>query len=412
MSRPPEGTASAIGARFVTAYTLAQIGAFIGFVPLLSVLLPIKAAGLAPDAASSLLSQVAVAGALAAGVSHLVVGALSDRTRSRFGRRKPWILAGAGLTTLSYAGVFWARTPLELMAAVILFQTAFNILFSPLSAVFADAVPDRRKGLVSAFSGLAYPVASLYAALVIAIGLADGPARYLAVAATLCLLIVPFCLLPVGDRGQAPAAAPGRPSTLFGAFVSPDFRMAFLSRLTVQTAISLNALYLFFYINLHSDASARLSGLRPDAVLGLLIASATLAALISGFGAGMASDRVGGRKGFVTAGAVGIAGGAALLALWPEWPGPLVAQVVYGVGLGMFTTADQALIAQVLPDRLDAGRDLGVMNIAVTAPQVLAPLLGIAMLDAAGWSLLSVFGVSAVLALGGGLIVQGVRRRV
>lgn len=395
---------------FVAGYTVAQIGAFIGFVPLLSVLLPIKATVLAPAAASLLLSQAAICGALAAGLSHLAVGALSDRTRSRVGRRKPWILAGTALTALSYLGVYLARSPIELIAAVMLFQVAFNILFAPLGAVFADQVPDARKGLVSAFSGLAYPVASLYAALVIAVGLTDAPGRYLTVAATLIVLVVPFVWISAQDGPNVASAPQGRRAPLFSAFGDPDFRIAFLSRLAVQTAISLNALYLFFYLQAHSDASARLSGLRPDAVLGLLIAAATTAALLSGFVAGILSDRWGGRKVFVSAGAAGIAAGAAVLALWPAWPGPLVAQLAYGLGLGMFTTTDQALIAQVLPRRLDAGRDLGVMNIAVTLPQVLAPLAGIAMLDAAGWSLRSVFGAAAALALVGGLLVQGIRR--
>lgn len=394
----------------MTVYTLAQIGAFIGFVPLLSILLPIRATGLAPAAASLLLSQAAICGALAAGLSHLAVGALSDRTRSRLGRRKPWILAGTALTVLSYAGVFLARTPTELIASVVVFQIAFNMLFAPLGAVFADRVPDSQKGLVSAFSGLAYPAASLYAALVIAVALTDAPARYLAVAATLAGLVLPFVLAPLRDGRPAAPTPADAAAPLLSAFAGGDFRLAFLSRLTVQTAISLNALYLFFYLQTHSDASARLSGLRPEAVLGLLIASATASALLSGFVAGLLSDRRGGRKIFVSAGAAGIAGGAALLALWPAWPGPLVAQVLYGVGLGMFTTADQALIAQVLPRRQDAGRDLGIMNVAVTLPQVLAPVAGIAMLEAAGWSLRWVFGAAAVLALVGGLLVQAIRR--
>ena len=97
-----------ISRRFVVVYTLAQVGAFIGFVPLLSILLPIKASGLAPTAASLLLSQAAICGALAAGLSNLAIGALSDRTRSRVGRRKPWILLGTALTVMTY-GEFISR---------------------------------------------------------------------------------------------------------------------------------------------------------------------------------------------------------------------------------------------------------------------------------------------------------------
>lgn len=408
---PTDGSAR-VDRRFVAVYTLAQIGAFIGFVPLLSVLLPLKATALAPAGASLLLSQAAICGAVAAGLSHLAFGALSDRTRSRLGRRKPWILAGTALTAVSYAGVFLAGTAAELIGSVVLFQVAFNMLFAPLGAIFADHVPDARKGLVSAFSGLAYPAASLFAALVIAVGLAGATSRYLTVAASMIVLVLPVFAVALREPPATDPATRRVRRPLLSALADRDFRLAFLSRLTVQTAISLNALYLFFYLQTHSDAATRLSGMRPDAVLGLLIAAATAAALLAGFGAGILSDRRGGRKGFVTAGALGIAGGAALLALWPAWPGPLAAQMLYGAGLGVFTTADQALIAQVLPRREDAGRDLGIMNLAVTLPQVLAPLAGIALHDAAGWSLRWVFAVAAALALTGGLLVQAVRRRL
>ncbi|RZJ78943.1 MAG: MFS transporter, partial [Brevundimonas sp.] len=173
MSSPPNDAipltpTDRVTARFVGGYTLAQIGAFIGFVPLLNVLLPIKAAQIDSETASLVLSQAAMWGAAAAGLSHLITGLLSDSTRSRWGRRRPWILVGGVLTTLSYAGVYWADTPGRLIAAIVAFQVAFNVMFAPLVTIYADRVPDRQKGVVSAFLGVAYPIANLFAALVIA----------------------------------------------------------------------------------------------------------------------------------------------------------------------------------------------------------------------------------------------------
>lgn len=165
---PASETQPPLGRPFVAGYTLAQIGAFIGFVPLLSVLLPLKAAAVASTSAAVLLSHAAILGALAAGVSHFLTGLVSDHTRSRFGRRRPWIIAGALAVVASYGGVFLASGPLELILAIVFFQIAFNIMFSPLMAVFADKVPDAGKGMMSAFGGLAFPTANLFAALVIA----------------------------------------------------------------------------------------------------------------------------------------------------------------------------------------------------------------------------------------------------
>jgi MFS family permease len=401
----------AVSRGFIAAYTMAQIGAFIGFVPLLGILLPLKAAALAPATAALLVSRAAMWGAIAAGIAHLVAGSLSDRNQRRYGTRKPWIVAGACLTALSYAGVLLARTPAELVGAIVVFQICFNILFCPLVAVFADHVPDTQKGLVSAFSGLAYPAASLFGGLVIAVALTGPLVRSIVIVLAMVALLTPFVVRTLRAPPFDPASMSDQgPARYLAALGDHDFRCAFASRLLVQTAMALNILYLLFYLQTHSDVAARLPGLKIEAVLGLLIATSTMAALVAGFATGLASDRWGGRKGFVTAGALFIAAGGAVLAIFPAWPGPLVGQVIYGIGVGIFSTADQALIAQVLPLRARIGRDLGVMNIAVTLPQVVAPLAGILLLGSQGWSLPAIFAVAAVLAVGGGLLVQGVRR--
>ena len=53
----------------------------------------------------------------------------------------------------------------------------------------------------------------------------------------------------------------------------------------------------------------------------------------------------------------------------------MVAALILGLGYGVYLAVDQALITQVLPTAVDRGRDLGVINIANAAPQVLAPVV-------------------------------------
>ncbi|MGO1315703.1 MAG: MFS transporter [Cellulomonadaceae bacterium] len=90
----------------------------------------------------------AIAGA-ASIVTYPIVGALSDRTVSRFGRRRPWILAGVIMiaTGLALLGlqqgvvgtvVFWTTT-----------MVGFCIASAALTAVLADQVPEGQRGLVS-----------------------------------------------------------------------------------------------------------------------------------------------------------------------------------------------------------------------------------------------------------------------
>lgn len=398
-----------VGRRFIATYTLAQVGAFIGFMPLLSVLLPLKASAIAPMSASLLLGQAAVGGSIAAAISHLLFGICSDLTRSSLGRRRPWIIAGVVATGLSYIAVYAAQTATALILSIIGFQIAFNMMFAPLVAVFADTVPDRRKGLVSAFVGLAHPAANLFAALIIAMLLTSPGLRYAATGLAVISLVLPFAVW--GYREPAsPSVPPADLSGTLDAFKDRDFVIAFCSRLLVQTAISMNTLYLLFYLQQDTDVALALPGMRSDAVLGLLIVVATLAALVAGFVTGVLSDRLGRRKVFVAGGGVAIAIGAAIFALAPNWPGPLIGQLIYGAGLGVFSTADTALIAQILPARARIGRDLGLMNVAVTLPQLLAPLAGIVLLTGMGWSLPAVFGVAAAMALGGALVIPWIRR--
>jgi MFS family permease len=91
--------------------------------------------------------------------------------------------------------------------------------------------------------------------------------------------------------------------------------------------------------------------------------------------AGRRSDRTGKRKIFVIWSGVVMAVAAVLLALWPTWPVAMAAAAVLGAGYGVYVAVDAALITQVLPRASDRAKDLGVINIANSAPQVLGPAL-------------------------------------
>jgi MFS family permease len=88
---------------------------------------------------------------------------------------------------------------------------------------------------------------------------------------------------------------------------------------------------------------------------------------------GAISDRMGKRKPLVIASSAVISAAALILAFEPTWTGAIAGAAVLGVGFGAYLAVDFALISQVLPAALDRGRDLGVINIANSLPQVIAP---------------------------------------
>ena len=405
---PPELDPPPVSKRFVVAYSTAQIGAFIGFIPLLTLLLPLKAAAIAPAGKAELLALVALWGAVSAGLANVVAGVLSDRARQGTGGRWRWMATGLVTTVASYGLIAIAKTPWALLMAVVALQISLNLMLNPLAAVLPDEVPDHQKGVVSGFAGLAYPVANLFAALVIGIMLSTEPARLWAVVGAMLVLVLPFIL--VARQRRATSFAPSSPGWSWVALRDHDFRMAFLSRLLVQTAVAMNVLYLLFFLQRETGIASVLPGLRPEAVVGWILAASTTAAVLAGLWAGMASDRSGRRRELIFAGGLCLAAGALLMAVRPQWPAPALAQIVFGIGVGIYGVVDTALIAQILPSRGNAGRDLGLMNVATTAAQVLAPLLALGALQLVGHDLRLLFALSGFIAIGGAATILTIRR--
>jgi MFS family permease len=186
----------------------------------------------------------------------------------------------------------------------------------------------------------------------------------------------------------------------------PDFFWVFGSRLCTNLSYFLVFGYKLYilqdYIGLHDEAIDHVPALALTAVAGLLPAAVI---------AGPLSDRLGRRKVFVVASAALI--GCAMLIPFavPTLTGMTAMAFLVGIGFGCFQGVDTALISQVLPSERSFARDLGVVNVAATLPQVLAPAIaGAVVLWLGGYRTL--FPLALVFALLGAvavLRVKGVR---
>jgi MFS family permease len=308
---------------------------------------------------------------IAALVALPVFGALCDRTRTRFGRRRIWILGGtlvfaAGLvatglqTTWVGVGIAWLIATLGLDAAT-----------AGATAVVADDVPDGQRGAISA---AIYGPQAL--GILVGVGLLtalndQGVIGYGVLAALLLAAAVPF-LRYYRDRPDVPTPALRLRSVLAGLWVSPranpDFAWAFGGRLLVNLGNALGTTYLLYFL----QDDLRLAD--PDT--GLLVL--TLVYLVFSIGAtivgGRASDRSGRRRSWVALAGFLQAIAALLLAAFPHYGVALVAGAVLGAGYGAYMSVDQALVTAVLPDAADRAKDLGIMNVGSVGPQALAPL--------------------------------------
>jgi len=149
-------------------------------------------------------------------------------------------------------------------------------------------------------------------------------------------------------------------------------------------------------------------GRRAEDGLMTLVLLYTVAVIVSAFVCATVSDRTGRRKLLVAASGTVMSLATLMLAVWPGWPLAMVSAVVLGLGYGAYMAVDQALITQVLPTSGDHGRDLGVINIAIVGPQVLAPIIcAIAVTRLGGYSTLYL--IAGGVGLIGGLLVHRIR---
>ncbi|WP_082587338.1 MFS transporter [Nocardioides sp. Soil774] len=368
-------------ARWVGALVLLNLGVVAGWFGPIQVLLAqqsdrIAAAEAGGMSKEALLEVVLFSGAAVSMVANPVWGAFSDRTRSRLGRRVPWVLGGVMLGAASLLLLSVAQNAPLMVVAWCLVQLALNAAWAGGVAAVPDQVPVERRGLIGGLVAIAGTVGVLLGIKIAELtgSIAQG---YLVIALVMLVLSVPYLL---GSRDVAlPADHVLDPldwkRLLRSFWVSPrehpDFAWAFVTRLLVNLGnwIALNYLYYFLTDGLgygDDDATGR---------LGLLVLIYGVATVATTVVVGHWSDRIGRRKVFVIASGALIGTSSLVLGLWQDWPGALLAAVVLGAGFGVYQAVDFALITQVLPGAGDRAKDLGVINIASALPQVLAPAI-------------------------------------
>jgi MFS family permease len=396
--------AGRVSAGWVVRFVLAWVGLYAGLFGPIQVLLPQQVEALAPTDKEAVLALVLGAGAACSLVANPLFGALSDRTRSRFGPRRPWIAMGFAGGAVAIGLLAAAPAVPLVVVGWCAVQILLNAPFAALSAAVPDEVPAAQRGTAAGYLGLA---------LVVGVGVGTGLAvvadgtgtGYLLCALCALLCCLPYVLMRRHTR-HMPYTTWRWGEFLRGFWINPvrhpDFGWGWLTRFLVNLGNAIVLLYLFFFL---SDVV----GL-ADPAAGVLILTAvySVAMLGSVVAAGMLSDRLGRRRVFVTGGGLVMACAAVLIAVWPTWPGALVAAVALGIGFGAYSAVDFALLTQVLPAASDRGKDLGVLNIASSLPQVLAPVIAAPIVTGLG-GYATLYLVAAGIEVTGAVLVYRIR---
>lgn len=176
----------------------------------------------------------------------------------------------------------------------------------------------------------------------------------------------------------------------------------------MQLGNAVATLYLLYFLTDAVGYERLFPGERAEDGLLTLILIYTATVVLTTVAAGVVSDRLGRRKALVTASGLISVIPAVMLAFWPQWPVATAGAAIMGIGFGIYLSVDNALVTQVLPAAEGRAKDLGVINIANSGPQVLGPVIaGPIVAGLGGYPVLYL--TSAALALLGAALVWKIR---
>lgn len=344
-------------------YALAAAGGVIGYVPLLTLLLPIKLALFAGADRYRILAFCGVAGAAAAAVANVAFGWLGDRSVARGRGRRGWLAGGVAATIASFAGVALAHRVAGIVVAVMLFQVAVNAVLAQIGGLIAEEIPAAQKGAAAALLTLGAPVAAAVSAFVVAVAAGEG-ARLALVAALMTACILPLMLV------RPPRLVAAAPLLAAPIAMRRDLAVAWAARLLVQIAGCGVGLFLLFYFEDIAGAPGDTTAVVARLLVVAGIVPVPVAVLL-----GRWSDRTGRREPVLAAAAILATLGLLGMAAARSWAVGAVSYVGFAGGVAIFLALNTGHAMLLLPTRTHHGRDLGILNLANTIPQIVGPLL-------------------------------------
>jgi MFS family permease len=369
-----------------TALSAFWFGTNFLFIPLTTILIQAQVDEVVPKGSQNTAIGVALAvGGLLAMTVPPIVGALSDRLNTRFGRRRPIMVAGTLLTLPGLVLMMTAGSYPQIIVAYAIIQIFLNGAQAAYAGIIPDVVPAMQVGKASGFLATMTQL-GIGGGLGVTSLMTGNRAIYLVLGVVVCLSLIPT-VWAAHAEGMEPIAPPPHRSLAesLREFARPlnegDFAWVIFTRLMVSSGITV---VLYFLVNFFKDvvlapttsaAAGRFTGNWE------LVVVAT--ALPFGFFGGQISDRINRRKIFVyLSGAAQSFVALAFILLFPKSiPLVFALGIAYGVGYGLYFAVDWALAVDTLPDKTKSAKDMGLFHVALTLPQAVLPLFGGALID-------------------------------
>lgn len=386
---------------------LLWLGSYMGMI---AVLIPARIAEIDPDNKASIFATMSAIAMVVSTIANVLEGAWSDRTCSRWGRRTPWICFGSvGAAICTY---FWGMA--ESTAAIIMWDAIYmiflNAIVAPMVAVLSDKIAPRHRGTISSMYAIGMSAGVYGGQIVSSWFIGVNIEAGVILMAILVLLSGPVAALIIREKSTV-----GMPvqrltmQNILDNFAFPikdcrDFYLALFGKLCVVSAqftVGGYQLYILTdYIHLADTDAARY--ISYISVL-LMVFSLSFA-----FISGPIADRLHVRKWPVVIASCLMAIGCIIPSFAPQAYLMLVYAVISGIGYGLFSSMDQALNIEVLPNEKTAAKDLGILNIANNGGQVFGPILSSTVIAFAGYDY--VFHLGFGMAMVGAILLVMIKR--
>lgn len=365
---------------------------FATYAGVIAILLPAQVQAIDEANKAANLALVTSVSSLATLFAQPIVGAFSDRTRSKLGRRSPYIVIGAAVGGLLLIGLQGLTSIVWITICWVLIQVSLNALQGPVSTIVADRIETGHRATASAFLGVGTSIGAtlgiiLAGNLVTRIGLG-----YDIFGIGIIVAAVAFVLVNRDYSSKEMVVEPMQWGKFARSFwvdprKHPDYGWAFAGRFVMilgYQAVQAYLLYILMdYLHMPAAAAGSFAGIVS------LVTSVTM--IVSTVIAGRVSDKLRRRKMFVFFATVFMAIALAVPVAFPSQAGFLVYSALIGIGYGAYMAVDMALMVDVLPSQGDAGKDLGVLNVATNIPQAMSPVIAAGLLGAFGGNYASIF---------------------
>ncbi|MFU7528993.1 MFS transporter [Qipengyuania sp. ASV99] len=387
---------------FLILFALAAGGGSVAYVPLLTVLLPLKITVLTGAEDVPALAQVTFFGAVVASLANIAFGILSDLT----GRRPLWIAAGLVTSSVLLIAIGQATRLSEVIVLVMAWQLGLNMMLSPLLAWAGDCFPDSQKGVLGGALAFAPAMGALSGSLVTFESVVDPQHRLALVAGLVSAMVLPVL---IAGRGRARPDLMRGPDHSATEFSNPETRQAqralagmWMARFLVQIAEAGLFAFLLFWLRSLSDGFHENTA--ANIFSAVLVLSVPLALMV-----GRWSDR---RRrpmlplslcaGLAAAGLMVMAAASGLeLAI--------AGYVLFGISASIFLSLHTGQTLRVLPKPERRGRDMGLFNLTNTVPSLVMPWLTLTLVPGFGFT--GLFALFAGLSVLAAIVLAGISVR-